>query len=64
MTFESGLTAFTVLVLIVIIALVGHATFRPASSAGRWHRPVGIGIMALLSVLAAAFAWWGIGGGK
>ena len=63
MTFESGFMAFTLLFIVVVIGLVADATFRNPP-ANRWHKPVGGGIMGLLTVLAAGLAWWWLGGGK
>ena len=61
MKFESVLTALTVGVLAVVIVLVAYTTFRNPPD-NRWHKPVGVGIITLLSILTAFLAWWGWAG--
>jgi len=62
MKFESVLTALTVGVLAMVIVLVAYTTFRN-SPANRWHKPVGVGMIVLLTALTAFIAWWGWFGG-
>jgi len=62
MTFDSGLTALTILVLAVVIVLVAYTTFRNPPD-NRWHKPVGIGMIVLLTARTAFIAWWGWFGG-
>jgi hypothetical protein len=62
MTIETGFASFIILVTLVVMALVGHATFTAGPDRPKWHRPVGIGILAGLAAFVAFFVWfvwWG-----
>lgn len=63
MTFESGFVAFTLLVIVVALAIVAHATFTAGPRVSRWHKPVGVGILGVLSALGVFLAWFALAGG-